>query len=183
MLAQFRRERVASVLKFLDQCGWNGGGKETVCGVGAIAATAEVADFVFDLDHEDGLLILILLADVLHESGEGVGVAFEGILTKGRKDFELGSVGGDSSWEALCVLLDPGRRVAGETVLPTAEPEDYEMEMLLVRDVDPVVEDAEVEGSLGGLDLLPGDGHEDCVDVQLGDAGEDGVCLGSSACG
>jgi len=53
--------------------------KELIGGLRTIAPTAQIADFIFYLHHQYCLLIPIFLPDVLHELGEGMGVALEGL--------------------------------------------------------------------------------------------------------
>jgi hypothetical protein len=49
--------------------------------------------------------------------------------------------------------------------------------MLLACLIDPMIEDAEVKGPLRGLDLLPGNRHQNGIDVHCGEPGKNGVGL------
>ncbi len=51
------------------------------------------------------------------------------------------------------------------------------MKILLAGDVDPVIQNAEVKVSLGGLRLLPRDGHQDCIQVHPRHIRQDEVSL------
>ena len=55
--------------------------------------------------------------------------------------------------------------------------------MLLPCDVDPMIQNAEVEASFNRFSLFPGNGHEHRIHVHLGDPGKDSVCLRYCPCG
>ena len=61
----------------VEQVTGNGAGERGVGGVRAVARVAEDADLVLDLDHEDGVLGAVELAEMSHERGEGADVGLE----------------------------------------------------------------------------------------------------------
>ena len=69
------------------------------------------------------LLIRVLLADVLHQLGEGLAVALHGFCSEGGENVGLIHVGRHGSLEAFCIFLHPRRCVAGDAVLPASNPQ------------------------------------------------------------
>ena len=73
-LLQFRQQAVLVPLEIIRQFGGDRSGEGRVGGGAMVARAAEHADFVFDLDGDDGVPRGIHLANVLHDGGEGPGV-------------------------------------------------------------------------------------------------------------
>ena len=134
-------------------------------GGGEVADGADGAGLVLDLDHDDGVLRAVDGLEVLHEGGEGGDVGGEVVGGAGRHDVEQLAVCGLLARVGFGVGLDPLGDVVVLAVLPGAEPEEHEAEMVFARLVDEEVDVAEVEGALGGLHLLPVDGRLGGVDV------------------
>ena len=152
--------------------------KKLVGCCGTVAASpAQIAYLVFHLHHENCLLVCVLGFDVIHQRCEGAAICFQCLLSQGGEYFQFVAFSRDCSWKASGVLFDPSRSVVGESVLPRSKPEQDEMHLLLTSYIDPVVENLKVKMAFCRLCLLPGDGHQDGVDVQFGQARENGVCL------
>ncbi len=114
----------------------------------------------------------------MHQGGKGAAVGARGFFAERREDFQWQAFGGDFAGKTLRIGENPGRRVFGEGILPAAEPERDEANILLARDVDPVVEDGEIEAAFFGFDLVPSDWHEHGVEVEVRESGQDVVGLG-----
>ena len=135
-------------------------------GGGEVADGADGAGLVFDLDHDDGVLRAVDGLDVSHEGGEGVLVGFEIDGGAGGHDVEELAFGVLFAGVLFGVGLDPLGDVMVLAVLPGAEPEEDDVEMVLAGLVDDEVDVAEVEFVLRGFDLFPVDGGFDGVDVE-----------------
>ena len=103
--------------------------------------------------------------DVTQKRGEGslIGVEIGGRV--GTHHVQQLAVGVLLARVGLGVGLDPLRNVVVLAVLPGAEPEQDEVEVVLARLRDQQVHVGEVECALGGLDLLPVDGGLDSIGV------------------
>jgi len=51
------------------------------------------------------------------------------------------------------------------------------VQVLLARLIDPMIEDAELKGPLRGLNLFPGNRHQNGIDVHCGEPGKNDVGL------
>jgi hypothetical protein len=67
------------------------------------------------------------------------------------------------------IALHPGRGVAGHAVLEAREPQQDEPQVVVAGLLDHAVQQGEVEASFLGLDHVPIHGHEDRVQVQVGE--------------
>ncbi len=155
---------------------WEGNGlvEGLVGGFAEVAGGAEDADFVFDLDGDNGVLIGVYLAEMAHDGGEGAGVGIAVVFAEGGEDFEGFAVGVFDAGEAGLVGFDPFGGEVGEAVFPTAHPEEDEAEVVIAGALELLIDDGEVEVAFGGFDEVPGDDTEDGVEVGLGHAGPDG---------
>ena len=156
------------------ELGGDGRGEGLVCGVGAVARVAEDADLVFDLHHEDGAIGGVDLGDVLHEGGEGAGVGLLQVGGGGREHLN-GRAALNDAREAFGIALDPDGRVTGHAVLPGGEPEEDDLLVLGAGLGEESVDEGEVVGAFGGLDELPCERGDDCVEAEGGHAGPDGL--------
>ena len=149
----------------------------------AVARVAQNADFVFHLHHQHGVLFAVYFLDVVHQSGKGFGVGRHSGFAEGAQGFERTNDGNGFAFvdlntrEAGKVLLDPVRRVTRCAVLPTAEPEDDEAQMILPRLCDHAIERGVVELALFRLELRPGDGDQRGVQVAGDNLGPDRLQL------
>src|SRR5208337_5680120 len=133
--AKFGIERLAMSLKIIGQLWGHGGGKGLVGSGGVVASVAENADFVLNLHHDDRVVAAVDLAKVLHNRGEGPRVRVAcgiGIAGNGAKNTGF-VVAQHDARKAFGVLLDPNRRVAGQTVLPGSQPQEDNADVLLAR--------------------------------------------------
>jgi len=69
------------------------------------------------------------------------------------------------------------RCVAGDAVLPASKPQNHQVQTLFPCHLGPMVQNAEVEASFHWLDLLPRNGHQNCIHVHLGNLRKHAVCL------
>ena len=148
-----------------------GGHGRSECLVGGrrmVADGAIGAGLILDLDH-DHLVIGIGGLKVRHQPREGGAVGVERRRRERRERVDALPLLVDHPREALVVELDPGRRVAGRGVLPSAEPEQHEMNLMRAGLGEQLVEKGKVELAFLGLDLLPGDRHFERVGVELRD--------------
>ena len=101
----------------------------------------------------------------MQESGEGCLIGFEIGRRVGAHDVQQLAVGVLLAWVGLGVGLNPLGDVVVLAVLPCAEPEEDEAEVVLAGLSDEQVHIGEVECALGGLHLLPVDGGLDGIGV------------------
>ena len=147
----------------VHELGGHGAGESGVGGRAVVTGVAVEAHFVLHLDHDDGLVHGIDLLDMLHHGGVGLAVGFGRRHAEGAQDRELLALLGECGRILGIVLLDPDRVVGAHAVLPAAEPEDGELEVVGTGGLDHLVDDGEVELALHGLDLLPGHDGEDGI--------------------
>ena len=98
-------------LQVLHQLRGDRAGEGLVCGVGVIARVAEHADFVFNLHHQHGVITAVDRLDVLHQRREGGGVCLLRGRSQRAQNFDRVAALDDAG-KPLCILLDPGRRIA-----------------------------------------------------------------------
>ncbi|OPZ23726.1 MAG: hypothetical protein BWZ02_03111 [Lentisphaerae bacterium ADurb.BinA184] len=175
---QLRPQRGAVTRQVLAERGRDGAGECTFGGRATVARGPEDARLVLDLHHEHGVVAPVHLADARHDGGEGAGVA------AGRLVAEYGQGGCPfaglrlRAGEAFEVRLDPRRGVAGNGVLQGAEPEEDQPHAPPSRAGDQPVQECEVEPSLLGFDQFPVEGRQDGVELERGEAVEDGLHVG-----
>ena len=83
-----------------------------------VARVAEDADFIFDLHHQNGVVVAVDFFEVLHDGGEGAGVGVLGAPGRERAEDVDWDCRFDGARETVRILLDPYGRVAGFAVLP-----------------------------------------------------------------
>ena len=110
-----------------------------------------------------------------HECGERSAIGLQGFCSERGKNLEFGSVSGDGPGKTLRVAFHPHGGVVREGIFPTSKPEDDKVKMLLPRDVDPVIQDAEIEFTFFWLNLLPSDRDEYCIYMNLCEFWENGM--------
>src|ERR1035441_9468220 len=111
----------------------------------AVSSGAEISHFVLDLYHQHRLPLPILLTQMCHSRCKGAGFKAERLRSESRQDLERRAIHRLRPWKAPGVGLYPGRRVFRERVLPTSEPQQHQMKILLASDVDPVIQNPEID--------------------------------------
>ena len=132
-----------------------------------VAGLGDHADFVFDLHHDHRVLIAVDLLEVLHQRGERFRVGGDVRFAEGREDLDAAAVLAERAREAILVHLDPLGRVARHAVLPTAEPEEDEPQVVAAGRFDEAIDEREVELAFARLDEVPIRGDEHRVEIQL----------------
>ena len=149
-----------------EQIGRNLAREFAVCFGGEIAHTSNVAGFVFDLNHDDGVVVMIDFIQVMGKSGKGAFIGFEGVVRKRREDIDRIAIGADDAWVFGCVVLNPDRRIMHVAVFPRAEPQENDSQVVGARPGDDGVEIAEIEFAGLRFQLLPINGRGNGVGVQ-----------------
>lgn len=103
MRGEFRGKLRTIGREFLHEIGRNSTGKLAVRLRRAIALRPKVADFVFQLHEEHGLLRGVLFAKMRHERGECAAVATEGFCAEGGENLERRTIGSERTRETRCV--------------------------------------------------------------------------------
>ena len=110
-----------------------------------------------------------------HERAEGARIGIARGVAEGAEEFHAFAGPQADAREALKVLLDPIGSVAGKAVLPTAEPEEHQLQIVAAGFVDYTVHQGEFVAAFGGFHLRPGDGGENAVQIAGGQLGPDGL--------
>ena len=102
---------------------------------------------------------------VLHECAECTHVGVARVRRERRENLHARSVGELRARETLLIALHPRRHVGGHAVLPRAEPEDHELEIVRARIAQQFIDRGPVEFSFGGLDEFPRHRREHGVEI------------------
>ncbi len=130
-----------------------------------VAHAAVDPDLVLRLDDDDRVLVAVDRLDVVQQGDIGllVGLARRGVVR--RQGVGGRAVLAGQAREALVVELDPARRIARTGILPGAEPQDVEADIVLTRLLDQRIDEAEIEMAFGRLDLFPRHRHDQSIGV------------------
>ncbi len=101
-----------------------------------------------------------------HESREGFPVRVPVLFAEYRQNLQ-GSVLGRSIRKPLSIPFDPVGHVVTQAVLPTAEPEENQLEFVLPRVLDQIVDEGKVESPFLRLNQAPRNHGEDRVQVHF----------------
>src|SRR5262249_18201306 len=118
-----------------------------------------------------------------HQGSKRAGVASPSFGGKSGEILERFSVAGFGAREAFWIQFHPGRGIVRKSIFPTAEPQKYEMYVVLSRDFHPVIQNTEIKAALFWLDLLPCDRHQDGIDVHGRELRNNGIRLRGGSCG
>jgi hypothetical protein len=150
----------------IDQHARHGRREGGLGGGAAVGRLLHHRHLVLDLDHQDRVARAVDLTQVLHQRREGPRVRDAPRVREGRQRFD-GLSGRDlGARKPGRVAFDPAGRIAGHAVLPAAKPQQHRVQVLLPQLRQQPVDRGPVEPTFGGLDLLPGDRHQQGVDVQ-----------------
>ncbi len=135
-----------------------------------IADGSVCAGFVLHLHHQHRSFRISVL-EVLHEGGEGALVRFEGCRGKrGRRVNQLSALIGHMGI-ALGIELHPFGHIVLAAVLPGAEPEQNQVNVVLAGLGEDGVHRRVIELPLLGLELLPVDRRFERVGMEVFDGG------------
>jgi hypothetical protein len=144
-------------LQIVHQLRRHGPGERRLGLGGTVARIADQPHFVFQLNHDDGVLFGIHFAEMLHEGGVGAGVGLQVGVAGRREHFHRLAALEPGAREPLLVGLHPRGREAGEAVLPTAEPEEDDVQIIFPRAGEQSVNEAEIVFAFHRLDPVPAD--------------------------
>ena len=113
------------------------------------------AHLVLHLHHHHGLVASVDGLQVPHECRKGLGISLAGLLSQRGEDGQGLALGCLSQREALGVGLHPFRGIAGDAVLPAAEPQQGEPQVVCARAGEQVIYHGKVVFPLSRLYLLP----------------------------
>jgi hypothetical protein len=120
------------------------------------------------LHHDHGVL-RIDLAEMAHQSHKGALVRLERRAAVWARHVVRLAVPGHHPRETLRIRLDPFGHVAWAGVLPGAEPQQDQSDVVLACLRNQHIDPGKVELSLHRLDLLPGDGNLERVGMKRAD--------------
>ncbi|OPZ77194.1 MAG: hypothetical protein BWY77_01747 [bacterium ADurb.Bin431] len=166
-------QRFFVLLHIGDEIGRHRLGKAFVRLAAVIACIRDHADLVLHLDHDHRLLLLIHFAEMAHQGGEGAYIGLEILRAERSEDFLGLSCARAGAGEAHRVRFHPEGRVAGHAVLPGAEPEQDELEVVGAGGLEDAVDERKFKTPLLRLDQLPVDGHQGCVEMHVLQLGPD----------
>ena len=156
--------------------------KLRVCLRAAVSSRTEIANLVLDLHHQDSLLLAIYLAEMFHQRRKCPAVRAECLSSEGGEDLKWRAILGLCARETIGIGLDPDGRVFREGVFPASEPQRDQMKIELAGDIDPVIQNVEVEMTFSGFNLLPGNRHQDRIQVHARHVRQNGVRLRRCSC-
>ena len=111
-----------------------GRGEQLVGHRAALARDRQHADLVLHLHHEHGVLVAVdAFQRYSMKRRERARVGVARVRRKRREDLDARSVGELRARKTLRVALHPGRHVRGHAVLPRAEPQDHELQIVRAR--------------------------------------------------
>src|ERR1039458_10122786 len=134
--AEFGSQGVAVLFEKGHEFARHGSGERLVGNGRAVARIAQYAYFVFHLHHDDGVPGAVDRLDVAHEGAKGARVGIARGVAEGAEDLDAFPGAEADARESPKVLLDPIGSVAGEAILPTAEPEEHQLEIVAARFLD-----------------------------------------------
>ena len=153
-LAEFRGQRLFMLLQVIHQLFRHGRCKSLVGRFRPVARVSQHAHFVLHLHHQHGMLV-IGFPDVPHQGAKGARIRVPaGVAERAQQLNALTAFDLDPR-EPFVVLLDPERRVARQTVLPTAKPQEHQFQAIAARFLDEAVHQREIEVAFLGLQLGP----------------------------
>ncbi len=122
-------------------------------------------DFILHLNHHDGVLLPVDYAEVLHESGECLCVGISVFIAERSKNLDGSAVFGPCTRKPLLIRLDPGGRIARHAVLPRTKPQDDDLQVILARRSDEVVDERKIKFPFLRFDELPVHRHQNRIHV------------------
>ena len=126
-------EDLAPGAGFADRFGKHFGDWGRECRIGGltvITVGAQQADLILDLHHDDGILFSVNLADEAHQGSKCLAVLLHGFGAQGRDGVEFFTRHLFSPEIGFRVLFHPGRHIHRLGVLPQAEPQETEFQIL-----------------------------------------------------
>ena len=154
-------------MQVIQQLRRHGPRERRLGGGGPVTRVAEQPHFILQLDHDHGVLPGIHFAEMLHEGRIGAGVSLQVGLAERGEYFHRLAVLEPGAREPLLVGFHPFGREAGETVLPTAEPEEDNVQIIFPRTSEQAINKGEIVFAFYRLDPVPPDTHEDGVQVHF----------------
>ena len=147
----------------------------TVCVVSGVrrrrvvACVGDDADFVFHLHHDHGVRRARRSPSTRRiRAAKARASASRLASLNGERRSRAGAVVQLHARESLEVALHPVGRIARPGVLPAAEPQEHEPQIVRARVANQPVDQAEVELALGGFEQGPGDRRQHGVEMHRG---------------
>ncbi len=165
-LAQVWDKFITMLLEVVDQILRDWRCKGAVGRLRAVARIAHHADLIFDLHHNDRMLLAIDFAQMAHQRGERAGVGLPVGFANRRKDLGRLARTDSDAGKARIIALDPERDVARHAIFPTAKPEDNQPQVVLARLAKQAIDQREIELALGWLDQFPKDWCQNSIKLQ-----------------
>ena len=128
------------------------------------------------------MLVAVDLSNMPEQSGEDFLVGIEDILRESAGYLQRFTRCCHSPWETLRVSLEPQRSIAAHGVLPRAEPQEHDFQIVLPSHIDGLIDKREVILALLGLSQIPLGGHKNGVQSQPAHPWQHTVDVGFACC-